>query len=69
MVANIAAEPDLRFSDDLTAGQARQHLPVVHCRDCGAMGWATQVARNQPDLYRTSLSSFYRGFFSDDDGR
>lgn len=66
MVADIAPEPTLRFSDDLTDEQRGEHLPLVHCRDCGAMGWGAIVTRDRPDVYRSSLDRFYRAFFSDD---
>ncbi len=58
--------PALRYSDDLTDEQRGQHLPVVHCRDCGAMGWASCVSRDRPDNYSVGLERFYRGFFGDD---
>lgn len=66
MVADVGAEPVLRFSDDLTDVQRKQHLPLIHCRDCGAMGWGTLVTRDRPDDYRTGLDRFYRGFFGND---
>ena len=66
MVADLASPPNLRFSDDLTDDQRMQHLPVVHCRDCGAMGWATVVARDRPDVLGVGLERFYRAFFGDD---
>ncbi len=58
--------PSLRYSDDLTDEQRSQHLPVVHCRDCGAMGWASCVSRDRPDNFSVGLERFYRGFFGDD---
>ncbi len=66
MVASVAAMPRLRFFDDLTKEQREAHLPVVHCRECGAMGWATLVARNQPSMYRVDVPGFYRAFFAND---
>lgn len=58
--------PSLRYSDDLTDEQRSQHLPVVHCRDCGAMGWASCVSRDRPDLFAVPVDRFYRAFFGDD---
>jgi DEAD/DEAH box helicase domain-containing protein len=58
--------PSLRYSDDLTDEQRSQHLPVVHCRDCGAMGWASCVSRDRPDLFAVPVERFYRAFFGDD---
>ena len=68
MVASVAIEPQLRFSDDLGASEFTPHLPVVHCRDCGATGWASTVVNqdsNQLDRAH-NLQSFYRAFFSND---
>lgn len=39
MVGEIKENPRLRFSDDLNDEQKAQHLPIVHCRECGSMGW------------------------------
>lgn len=64
MVADVAPAPTLSFSDDLNEAQRRRHLPLVHCRDCGAMGWATMVTKDKPHVYRTGLERFYRAFFS-----
>lgn len=58
--------PMLRYSDDLTDEQRGQHLPVVHCRDCGAMGWASCVSRDRPDMFSVGFERFYRAFFGDD---
>ena len=45
MVASVEAVPQLRHSDDLSGTEASPHLPVVHCRDCGATAWASTVGR------------------------
>lgn len=66
MVATVEARPKLRFSDDLDREQRKVHLPLVHCRDCGAMGWATRVDRDKPHLLRVNLTVFYRAFFGND---
>lgn len=66
MVASVGDEPRLRFFDDLTEEQRRAHLPVVHCRECGAMGWATLVGRNTPHIFRVDVRGFYKGFFAGD---
>lgn len=58
--------PRLVFSDDLDRDQRRQHLPVVHCRDCTSMGWATRIDPDKPHRLATDLGSFYRAFFSGD---
>jgi len=58
--------PTLRYSDDLTDDQRSRHLPVIHCRDCGAMGWGSLVARDRSDVFSVGLNRFYQAFFSED---
>ncbi len=58
--------PRLTFSDDLDRTQRRRHLPLVHCRECGAMGWVTQVSHARRQVYRTDLYALYRAFFRRD---
>ena len=66
MVASVEATPQLRHSDDLAGGDNSIHLPVVHCRDCGATAWAcTALNSTSNRLDRaTNLQSFYKAFFS-----
>jgi DEAD/DEAH box helicase domain-containing protein len=66
MVATVGERPALRHSSDLDRDARRRHLPLVHCRECGAMGWATVVQRDTPHVYRTGLDEFYRAFFAKD---
>ena len=66
MVASVGVRPRVRHSMDLDRDTRRQHLPMIHCRECGAMGWAALVQRDKPHLRRTELDSFYRAFFSRD---
>lgn len=48
---------------DLSEGQAKQYLPVINCRDCGATGWASYLnERRNATLY--NLDTFYNRFFS-----
>ncbi|MEB3330171.1 MAG: DEAD/DEAH box helicase, partial [Candidatus Sericytochromatia bacterium] len=65
MVASVARPPRLRFSADLTELEARHHLPVVHCRECGQLGWAgvkpERAQRVSPDL-----ATFYEAWFRKD---
>ena len=65
MVASVEAEPQLRHSDDLSGTEASPHLPVVHCRDCGATAWASTVlSQGSNCLDRGSnLQGFYKAFF------
>jgi len=48
MVASVGERPRLRHSMDLDRETRRKHLPLVHCRECGAMGWGTLVQRDKP---------------------
>ena len=64
MVATVGQRPALTFSDDLDRQQKRRHLPLVHCRDCGAMGWATLLDRDRRHVLRANLTNFYRAYFS-----
>ncbi len=66
MVASVEAEPQLRHSDDLAGSDSSLHLPVVHCRDCGATAWAsTALTSGSNRLDRANkLQGFYKAFFS-----
>src|SRR5207248_7551619 len=68
MVASVGEEPRLRFFDDLSANDQRSHLPVIHCRDCGAMGWATLRRAEDSGNLRVDLRTFYSAFFSGNPG-
>ncbi len=49
MVASVPlgeSAPELFFSDDLKADRLSRTLPVIHCRDCGAMGWTSSEDRD-----------------------
>ncbi|MEB3317840.1 MAG: DEAD/DEAH box helicase [Cyanobacteriota bacterium] len=67
MVASVASTPELLHSDDLQS-DGGHHLPVVHCRDCGATGWVSTLLHStahQLDPAR-NLRAFYRAFFARD---
>lgn len=66
MVASVEAEPQLRHSDDLAGSDSSLHLPVVHCRDCGATAWASTVLNSGSNRLdrANNLQSFYKAFFS-----
>jgi len=66
MVASVEAEPQLRHSDDLAGGENSPHLPVVHCRDCGATAWASTTLNSGSNRLdrANNLQSFYKAFFS-----
>ena len=66
MVASVEATPQLRHSDDLAGSDSSIHLPVVHCRDCGATAWASTALNSTSNRLdrATNLQSFYKAFFS-----
>ncbi|MCB0288743.1 MAG: DEAD/DEAH box helicase [Calditrichaeota bacterium] len=63
LVADVKALPEIRFSDDLSAEQLARHLPLVHCRECGALGWGA-TRRNQDHYLNADLQHFYQSFFN-----
>ncbi|MCT0225546.1 DEAD/DEAH box helicase [Synechococcus sp. CS-1328] len=66
MVASVEAEPQLVHSDDLAGKESGAHLPVVHCRDCGATAWtSTLLNQGSHRLDRAgNLRAFYKAYFS-----
>ncbi len=66
MVASVETTPQLRHSDDLAGSDSSIHLPVVHCRDCGATAWtSTALNSTSNKLDRgNNLRNFYKAFFS-----
>ncbi|MBK9278356.1 MAG: DEAD/DEAH box helicase [Candidatus Obscuribacter sp.] len=65
MVAEVSPAPSLRFSDDLTAEQRKNHLAIVYCDDCGATAWSG-LCIPERQSFSTDLRAFYDAFFSDD---
>lgn len=63
MVGEVSNTPRLRFADDLTDEQLKHHLPVMHCRECGAMGWAG-TKRKSVSTINSDLKSFYISYFA-----
>ncbi|NCC83329.1 MAG: DEAD/DEAH box helicase [Clostridia bacterium] len=65
VVVSLDSSPQLKFSTDLSEQALERHVPVVHCRECGSMGWVG-YARNSggPDTIGTDLKEIYRQFFS-----
>lgn len=62
MVASVERNPSLRYADDLAVNAQPAHLPLVHCRECGSMGWTAQKWMNDSH-FTCELTSFYRAFF------
>jgi DEAD/DEAH box helicase domain-containing protein len=63
LVASVGPEPKLAFSDDLKSEDLKRHLPVVNCRDCGAMGWGGTIP-NADTQVRFGLQNFYNAYFA-----
>ncbi len=66
MVVSTGSDPRLAWSDDLTDAELKRHLPVVHCRECGAMGWLG-VKKPTADRVIPNLRQIYTAFFSKKD--
>ena len=54
------------IAHDLNTQQAKQYLPVVNCRDCGATGW-TSILSERMNATITSLEAFYNLYFKVDE--
>ena len=67
MVASVEETPLLKHSDDLSGNDSSAHLPVVHCRECGATAWAATVTQQDSNTLdrATNLQNFYKAYFSD----
>lgn len=62
LVASVAESPSMAFSDDLKGEALKSSLPVIHCRECGVMGWGGTM-RATADKVSTDLQEFYKAFF------
>jgi DEAD/DEAH box helicase domain-containing protein len=62
-VANVSKVPMIAFSDDLKEDRLRTHLPVIHCRECGVMGWGGTM-RSIDTAVNPDLQHFYVTFFA-----
>ena len=63
MVGSVENKPVIRFSDDLKPQEQEQHLPIIHCRECGAMGWGGSKQR-QDEHVDPDRRTFYINFFN-----
>ncbi|WP_052813126.1 DEAD/DEAH box helicase [Desulfonatronum thioautotrophicum] len=61
MVASVD-DPRLTYADDLNDQQLARHLPVLHCRECGSMGWGG-LKRSHENQVVADLQRFYTEFF------
>ena len=67
LLARVSAN-DITYAlaSDLNEQQAKQYLPVINCRDCGATGWVSLV-NERGNLTINDLNTFYNLFFKQDD--
>lgn len=68
MVASLSGKPGLLHSDDLAGSESGVHLPLIHCRDCHAMGWGAVVSPTDRNRLKSDLQGFYSAFFGLDLG-
>lgn len=66
LVASVSDPPALHFSADLKNEAAKVHLPVVHCRGCGAMGWTALRGNTLKPSLTNNLDDYYPAFFKSD---
>ncbi|MFM1843296.1 MAG: hypothetical protein RLZZ490_2038, partial [Cyanobacteriota bacterium] len=67
MVASVEPQPRLLFSSDLQPDELSKALPVLHCRHCGATGWAgLRPQQGVNKLRLNDLNEFYKAFFAGD---
>lgn len=66
LVAKVSGS-DVTYSiaHDLNTQQAKQYLPVVNCRDCGATGW-TSILNERGNATINNLEAFYNLYFKAD---
>ena len=65
MIAEVSKSPHLHFADDLNEEQLKTHLPLVHCRECGSMGWSGLKRKISTEIIG-ELKDYYHAFFSQD---
>lgn len=66
MVATLEAKPKLGYDHDLKSKEEIKHYPVLHCRDCHAMGWGGVKKNGGTGEFINDLDLFYQAFFSND---
>lgn len=67
LVAKVpGGEVAYSIAHDLNSQQAKQYLPVVNCRDCGATGW-TSILSELGNATINSLEAFYNLYFRADE--
>jgi DEAD/DEAH box helicase domain-containing protein len=62
MVGHVAPGGGLAFADDLKPDELAHALPLIHCRECGIVGWGALVREAEPRV-TTDLRAFYNAYF------
>ncbi len=63
MVATVEDPPRLRYAADLRPDESVQSLPVIHCRDCGHVGYLSIMPQTDHSLC-ADLNRIYASFFA-----
>lgn len=67
LVAKVDPETvSYEIAHDLNKQQAKQYLPVINCRDCGATGWVS-ILNERNNATMVNLDTFYNLYFRADD--
>ena len=65
MVATVEHNPRLRYAADLHQNEPIHSLPLLHCRDCGHIGYLSVMSQGDNVLASDSdLQKIYSAFFS-----
>ncbi len=62
MVGAVAPGGGLAFADDLKPEELTRSLPLIHCRECGIVGWGALMREGEPRI-ATDLQAFYNAYF------
>ena len=65
MVGSLDSEPQIKFSHNLAVKEKQKHYPLIHCRECHAMGWGGVKKEGEGQL-KDDLDLFYQTFFARD---
>ena len=65
MVGSLEKYPELKYSQDISPREKKKHFPIIHCRECHAMGWGGVKKEGTGELL-DDLTLFYNSFFAHD---
>lgn len=63
VVASVSATPQITFFDDLKTEEQKNHLPLIHCMNCGHMSW-TSYSMDNPPGFGSGVETVYQAFFN-----